>query len=235
MFNHIDSTTFGEWLWQFRGYGQQGVVIFFVMSGFVIAYTAGTKNANLRHYSIARAARLYSVVVPALILTLLVDSINSLWFLNPDHSTFDGGANNPVNLGSILQNLTFTSQLWFSNRQLWDNVPLWSLGYEVWYYIIFAAATYFHGYVRNFLVLIIAALMGPRILVLFPVWLLGVAAYQITRRSTLAPRYAWPLFIGTGMAASYFLVNNTDQALDSRGDASVHRAQSDISTVTTKF
>jgi peptidoglycan/LPS O-acetylase OafA/YrhL len=48
--------------------GPAAVVIFFVISGFVIAY-ASDGLADWREYAVARLARIYSVALPALLLT----------------------------------------------------------------------------------------------------------------------------------------------------------------------
>ena len=54
-------------------HGHDAVVIFFVLSGYVIAFsTLGRKNTQVKQYAIARLSRLYSVVIPALILSALV-------------------------------------------------------------------------------------------------------------------------------------------------------------------
>jgi len=58
------------------------------------------------------------------------------------------------------------------------NVPYWSLNYEAWYYILFAAATFLRGRRRVGAIIGAALLTGPKILLLLPVWLMGVAAWQ---------------------------------------------------------
>jgi peptidoglycan/LPS O-acetylase OafA/YrhL len=49
--------------------GHEGVVIFFVLSGFVIAYVADTRKQDFRGFMVDRGARIYSVAIfPAFIL-----------------------------------------------------------------------------------------------------------------------------------------------------------------------
>jgi hypothetical protein len=55
--------------------GVQAVDVFFVLSGFVIAHVRATRECDVRSYVVSRAARIYSVAIPALILTAVVDSI----------------------------------------------------------------------------------------------------------------------------------------------------------------
>src|SRR5437764_15444933 len=56
-------------------YGHEAVIVFFVLSGYVIGYITDTKERVLSQYFISRAARIYSVAVPAIILTLVLDNI----------------------------------------------------------------------------------------------------------------------------------------------------------------
>ena len=58
------------------------VGIFFVLSGFVIGHTVDRKETDAHSYFLNRAARVYSVVVPVLLLTLLLDSCGR--WLAPD-------------------------------------------------------------------------------------------------------------------------------------------------------
>ena len=60
-------------LWRLSGLGNDAVMVFFVLSGFVIAYVSDQKERSLEDYMVSRLARLYSVVVPALLLTVLLD------------------------------------------------------------------------------------------------------------------------------------------------------------------
>ena len=47
--------------------GHDFVVLFFVLSGYVISATVDRKNQSLRDYALDRMARVYSVAIPALI------------------------------------------------------------------------------------------------------------------------------------------------------------------------
>jgi len=82
--------------------------------------------------------------------------------------------------------LLFTNQLWFSNITPGYNGPFWSLGYEIWYYLIFAAAYFSNGFWRFALTLLCIAIAGPRIMMLFPLWLMGVAAWTLPLRVSIS-------------------------------------------------
>src|SRR3954463_10152589 len=55
------------------GLGDLAVAIFFVLSGYVIAYVADQKEHTFKDFAVSRLARVYSVAIPALILTICVD------------------------------------------------------------------------------------------------------------------------------------------------------------------
>ncbi len=185
--------------------GNDGVMVFFVLSGFVISYVSDKKEVTARDFAISRLARLYSVVIPAVILTIIVDFIGS----SIDYSIYDGWwfqTDNPI--WRVSASLMFVNELWFSSVRLFSNGPFWSLGYEFWYYVIFGAAYYLEGYKRVVIVLAALLIAGPKILLLFPVWLLGVLTYRITRRAMVAEPWGWGLYLGS--IALYCLFESAD-------------------------
>src|SRR5437870_11294053 len=73
---HYGSQRFGGGLfWQMQAYGRAPVLVFFVLSGFVIAWVTETRERTLEEYGLSRVARLYSVIVPAFIVTVVLDYI----------------------------------------------------------------------------------------------------------------------------------------------------------------
>ena len=175
----------GGFLWQLGAYGHQAVAVFFVLSGFVIAYAADTREATARSYAVSRLARLYSVVVPAVLLTPLLDAIGSA--LRPD--LYAGwGYTEDLSFWRFFSALSFTNQVWTLNVHQGSNASYWSMGYEVPYYVLFGLATYLPGRWRWPAVALAAAAFGPSILSAMPVWLIGVATYRLSRRGALTPR-----------------------------------------------
>jgi peptidoglycan/LPS O-acetylase OafA/YrhL len=163
--------------WQFLPFGQPAVDVFFVLSGFVIAYVVVTKEGDFKSYLVSRAARLYSVAISALILTLGLCLVGRKF--RPDYHWGDGS---PF---SYLRAATFTNELWFSNVAAGNNGVFWSLGYEAFYYALFDAAIFPPRRLRIPSLAIIAIVAGPRILLLLPLWLMGVGAYWFIRRDKL--------------------------------------------------
>jgi peptidoglycan/LPS O-acetylase OafA/YrhL len=166
----------GGFFWRFGDYGHTAVLVFFVLSGFVIASVTDTRERRLEDYALSRAARLYSVMIPAFILTALLDCLGDA--VDP---TLYGPEWNPTiahpSLGYALS-AVFLGESWTLAVLPGFNVPFWSLNYEAWYYILFGAATFLRGWFRAAALVSAALLAGPKILLLFPLWLMGVAAWR---------------------------------------------------------
>ena len=150
--------------------GSDSVIVFFVISGMVIAYAAG-RDQTLSTYAFNRLTRLLSVLLPALLLTFILDQIGRS--IGPEAYT---SFYNPVSLGELLMRGLTMSNEWgsFDRLRLGSNGPLWSLSYEAAYYVIFAAAFFLTGARRVAVVCLIALIVGPRVLLLMPAWLMGV-------------------------------------------------------------
>jgi len=135
---HHAAPVFGWWFFASFELGHQAVIGFFVMSGYLVggAVIANIRKGKdyLRDYLIHRFSRIYIVTVPALVVTLLADSIGRDWMpekviydmpLFKDHLTVGVFAMNVFNLQTIYSPFFGT------------NSPLWSLACEFWYYISF--------------------------------------------------------------------------------------------------
>jgi len=148
------------------------VIVFFVLSGYVIAYSAKEKCRSARDYAVARLSRLYSVVVPALLLTLL------LWPLGRelDPELYAQYARSGT-VWRYLLTLLHLNQTWLLDAYPPSNTPFWSLGYEAWYYVLFGVAWFVRPWrLRLVLVAVCALAAGPKVLLLLPAWLAGMLA-----------------------------------------------------------
>jgi peptidoglycan/LPS O-acetylase OafA/YrhL len=191
----------GGMLSYWRLLGNDAVMVFFVLSGFVIAWVSQEKERTLADYTTSRLARLWSVAVPALALTVLLDQWGRQ--LDPAHySQWWYQAGDP--LWRAVRALSFTNELWFSSVRPFSNGPWWSLGYEAVYYAIFAALAYFAGWKRALLAGALALAAGPKIMLLFPIWWFGVWTWRRTQRGALPAGEAAVLFAGTIAAYALF-------------------------------
>ena len=190
-------------------FGHNAVVVFFVLSGFVICHAVHHRDREIESFIINRLARLWSVAVPALLLTLVLDTLGGI--IAPErYMKFASEA--PVT--ALISNLFFINQLWFLDLSPLSNSPFWSLGFEAWYYIFFAAAYFLRGWIRIAATGLALGAMGPKILIMLPVWLCGAALYRT--RPTPSGRLGAALFFGAVAVYLLYRWSNVSQPL-SRG------------------
>lgn len=179
--------------------GHEAVVVFFVLSGYVIAYS--TKSDSFSDYFVSRSARVLSVVVPALLLSLFVASDEPVKYASATENFWH----------NWLLNATFMAQSFGFNAAMPYNGPFWSICYEVWYYAIFAAWVFSPTRLRVLVTLAAIVVAGLKIVALLPVWLLGVALFRYMPK--FSPRFALALFLGTGLAGFVFFYSGASHAM----------------------
>jgi peptidoglycan/LPS O-acetylase OafA/YrhL len=175
-------------------WAEGAVAVFFVLSGFMIRYITSVKYGDLRRYAADRIARIYSVALPAIALTILFDLISA--HVNPTYYAANFGASAQRvpsflpfahtlfsltwfrGLFRIVLSLTMLAQSWFRDSAPLSNSPFWSLSYECVYYALFGIALYLRSRKRIIACIIVFLLIGPTIFLMFPLWLLGCAAYD---------------------------------------------------------
>lgn len=153
-------------------YGHSAVVVFFVLSGYVVAYVTDKKETDWRSYAASRLSRVYSVVVPALALTLVADAVGR--GIDPALYKYPWDQF-PIRLTAALLML---NEFWFIAITPFSNVPYWSIAYEGWFYLIFGVFIFSPGRWRWFAAAALLVLVGPKIALMFPLWLAGVALYR---------------------------------------------------------
>lgn len=202
-FRNLVDTGFAAKLFYFAtSFGDEAVIIFFVLSGYLVGgKVVADRRAgrfSWRDYLIDRFSRIYIVLVPALLLTLVCDRVGPRLFAGASvyaagnwsptfHADYVAHGAWPV-LACNLANLQF-----FVCPAYGSNGPLWSLGMEWAYYLSFPAGLALLrnpapnvGYaIRLALVLLIAAL-GYRVaqaaVLLYPIWFMGIAAHAAAGR-----------------------------------------------------
>lgn len=173
------------------GAGHQAVIIFFVLSGYLIGKSVirnmDQQRWDWKDYLLHRLTRLWIVLIPALVLGGLLDTIGIHSGLAP--LLYAGKVPNHM-LGNVAANLTvraFLTNLLFLQGRLGggfgSNGPLWSLTNEFWYYILFPCALlslnrssiWGKRIAYGTLFCAIAVLIRWPVFVLFPIWLAGAA------------------------------------------------------------
>lgn len=161
-------------------WGDIAVPVFFVLSGFVIRFVTRTREGNPREYYIDRASRIYSVAIPAMLLTMVC----AVLCLLLDHGRFvrDWSPLFVHPVARLVANLTFLSQIWGHNTIPFIDGPFWSLGFECPYYVFYGFIFFLRGWKRIFACVALAALVGPQVVFLFPLWWSGVWLYDAYHR-----------------------------------------------------
>jgi peptidoglycan/LPS O-acetylase OafA/YrhL len=168
--------------WQFKVYGGIAIAVFFVLSGYVIAYVTSTRENTLSSYITSRISRLYSVILIALPLTYCFD--------------LAGLAANPelyAKLKSSEISVSYLSSLFLVNEyQVFHfggiapgtNVPFWSLSFEFTYYLLAAFILFFRPLTAIVASTIVLFFAGKTIIILLPTWALGYFAYKYRNLSS---------------------------------------------------
>ena len=142
-----DPTLVEKALRLFLSLGNPAVLVFFYLSGFLVGGNELRRlsmNAiNSRKYFLDRLTRLWSVLIPALVFTTILNHFScsekrlSLYCTASvdlaSHASYP-----PLilqNVSIFFENLFFFQP--FRGEIYGGNGPLWSLSYEFWYYIIF--------------------------------------------------------------------------------------------------
>lgn len=173
------------------------VVVFFVLSGLVITTSVMRRPSGFVHYAIARAARILPVSLAALAFSTLAFVVVTALGGSPQHTDTYGRLSG---MGTLLP-LVFLSESPWGEGPVW-NPPYWSLCYEVWYYALFGAAVFLRGPARIGALAIFALLAGPRILLMFPVWLVGVVLVLTPLARRIGPM-AGALLVAAGLTGAW--------------------------------
>jgi peptidoglycan/LPS O-acetylase OafA/YrhL len=160
-------------------------MVFFVLSGYVIAHVLDTREKTLLEYSTSRIARLYSVMLPTLALVLITNHAEAL--------RYPGAFQNYDNIPEVVRYLG--SALFITNYWLWPdlappNLPIWQLSYEVTYYVAIAIIVFARSRTRLFGLIALCLVSGPSMMLLAPTWFIGYWLYHFAKKHSLRQHYA---------------------------------------------
>jgi peptidoglycan/LPS O-acetylase OafA/YrhL len=199
----------------FTGAGHQAVMLFFVLSGCVIAHVIHGLHERAKwswpSYLSARLTRLWIVLVPALVLTAVWDWIG-MGIASGKQSIYQGaGFGNILNqpVAALSDAGVFFGNVFFLQRILvptfGSNGPVWSISYEFVYYLayplllgglVLLRGRWLAGLVSVALAAGLLLLAGKSISAGFVIWLFGVAAYFAFKRVPWPARWAILGFLG---------------------------------------
>jgi peptidoglycan/LPS O-acetylase OafA/YrhL len=147
------------------------VVLFFVLSGYVIGFTTKINNRGVKQYAVARLSRLSSMVIPALLVTFLIECI--LNYLSSNSFLVE-----PFSILRYFLTASFMNEFWLFSSAPRINGALWSVSFEFFFYLIFGVFLFTKGRVKKVIYTSIACLIaGPKILIMFPIWIAGYFAF----------------------------------------------------------
>lgn len=156
-------------------FGQEAVMIFFVLSGFVISWTTpneGPLKQSFGQYFWKRFSRIYSVWFLAVVALFAISSIEQHKVVLPTFANFAGNL--------------FMLQDYASGKpavvcdEIYDDHPLWSLHYEWWFYMFFPLTLYVADSRRRMHVVGIIAVLSSISYVIFPTVIARLLLYFCT-------------------------------------------------------
>ncbi|UCV24731.1 acyltransferase family protein [Ferribacterium limneticum] len=155
-------------------FAHSAVTVFFVLSGYVVAFVVDKRENTPSAYIASRSARILSLSILAVLLTPLLDVVGRS--ATPD--LYLKTIPSDYVLLRIVASLAFVAEIWIVSITTFSNVPYWSLNYEVWYYVIFGVYCFCTPSRRWVIIGTICLILGPKVVLMAPCWLAGVFAYR---------------------------------------------------------
>jgi peptidoglycan/LPS O-acetylase OafA/YrhL len=178
------------------GLGHQWVIIFFVLSGYLVGGSVLRSFAldrwSWRSYLLSRMSRLYTVLIPALLLGGVLDLAGVHFFGTAGVYGGNVGSHDlsfavptRLHLGILLGNYFYLQGIRVPT--FGSNGALWSLANEFWYYLAFPllvlAVAWRTKMVRRILsiafLVVLVLFVGRSIALLGLIWLMGVGIHYL--------------------------------------------------------
>lgn len=213
-------------------YGREAVLIFFALSGFFIHLRAAESlrqgigaPLDLASYATRRMHRLVPTYFAALLLTVACDTFGRwqfplLYDARTGDALLDGVfANGGYTAASIFPALVMLPTS--LGRDFGSNGPLWSLGYEVLYYLAYPAwlairrSSVSAAYIGVPILCLVVLAFTPtsflaNVLGWYPVWLCGAGLVELATRASSPRRISGLLLFAGGLGA--YLVSSSEIA-----------------------
>ena len=197
------------------GFAHQAVVIFFLLSGWLVGGSLMNKldepNAMLS-YAIDRISRLWIVLVPAFVASLLVGMFTG----ELDAWRAGNAIPDEYALWTFVGNMFGLQDL--AVPRYGGNFALWSLTYETWYYILFPLAVLMFARpgalakaASAVAVAVIAWHLNAAILLYFSLWLMGAGFSRIHIRAGRNLKWAFAALFA--LVAAWFRVKGSNNIL----------------------
>ncbi|PPD49802.1 MAG: acyltransferase [Methylobacter sp.] len=194
---HLDKRTFLDFIFRF---GQEAVIIFFLLSGFVIHFSTTkkitTSSLGFKKYFLARFLRIYPILFVVFVISYFSVALRYGYFLNPDYLAL---------LGNIfmLQDFSIGKPNVIVDPYM-GNGPLWSLSYEWWFYMMYYPLVSRFSLSKNNIIIGIVSIIGvatytyipnqlSRFMMYFSIWWIGVFFADAYMKNIITIKtYAYP-------------------------------------------
>lgn len=169
--------------------GRAVIPVFLLISGYMTAATMARGGKFFRK-SARRYVKYYFVVIPAIIMMFAADQ----YLIAVDSPIVDRDKFNPdyspvAILREVFEALTYSGEYWRLNtvgQGLFGNVAYWTMDY-IMAYVVITMAWYLADSVARYVIIAVAfVIAGPTVLLLAPLWFVGVLAYELHRRCDVA-------------------------------------------------
>ncbi|MCC0001755.1 MAG: acyltransferase [Methylobacteriaceae bacterium] len=203
--------------WLLYGFAHQAVVVFFVLSGFLVGggalKAARAGRPFLATYLIDRTTRIYVVLLPVLALTALIDAAGRTLFADTNVYALPEFANRSGAL-EFWANVFNLQDTFF--RYFGTNSALWTLAHEFWYYVAFAllimpfASAYSPraracGFAAGLAITVSMSWTLSYHLFGFALWGLGVVAARLSKPLVARRALALALFLAASIGLRLFV------------------------------
>jgi peptidoglycan/LPS O-acetylase OafA/YrhL len=192
----------------FTGFAHQAVVVFFLLSGWLVGGSLLNKRGRedaIKHYFIDRLTRLWIVLVPTFLVIIVFGILAGI--VNPRDVSIQPG--NEYSAAAFFGNLAGLQNLLVPT--FGGNFPLWSLSNETWYYVLFpllvvigTSRSTWSRVSASLAVVSLFVFLSGSILLYFSIWLMGVGCSRIRLDTSAWMR--WILFAAFALISAYFRV-----------------------------
>ncbi|MGO4173649.1 acyltransferase family protein [Bosea sp. TAF32] len=179
--------------------GDQAVTWFFITSGFLVGGSAVSDIVSGRfegrHYLVNRISRIYAVYLPALALGFTLDLIRVGQF----GISLNAGGETVASYSALTVILNVLNLQTILAPTIGSNIPLWSIAYEMFYYLTFPFIfiAFWRGRLDLRITFIIALYFvivfknNPSVINYFFIWVLGAVVRFMPRLIFASPILAW--------------------------------------------
>jgi peptidoglycan/LPS O-acetylase OafA/YrhL len=158
-------------------FGQEAVILFFLLSGFVIYLSVATKpDTSFKKFFLKRLVRIYPILIISFILSIVIGITANYHFAKEDLKELAGNL-------FMLQDVNILGKPGLIVKVFMNNDPLWSLSYEWWFYMLFYPLFFYlikKGHVKieqSMYAVLLLSVIGWLSFLVFPNHMLLVLSY----------------------------------------------------------